>query len=326
MRRGSQSRLPADLSSHRVRDHICFGLNRKRIRGFGDGLPEKIQYHDRQVPSASLRGGPSVRAHPAVLGRRRGQRLVLRWFYVRGRAHDLHGQFIQQRADPRLYQFGPIPRRGAGHEQPRSEETSGQSHHLRGRVAPRGAPHGTRPVVRNGGVELHPNLLRANLPAGLLQNMGGYFPLSAHPGGLRAARARDSHLLLHHHLQAVAWLQGNAEAQSAQDHRGSDLVLFHLLVAVLWGDPAGHFDDVGGDSSQLRAGAGAAEVDLRDGGSGVLSLLSQPDPVRVSRSEVQEKRPQRALPKPGVQSEDSAKEERRYVICINRVRIFQLSI
>lgn len=244
---------------------------------------------------------------------------------MRGRAHDLHGQFIQQRSDPRLYQFGPVPRRGARHEQPRSAETSGQSHHLRGRVAPRGAPHGTRPGVRKGGDELHPHLLRAHLPAGLLHYLGGYFPLPAHPGGLRAARARDSHLLLHHHLQAVARLQGDSEAQSAQDHRGSDRVLFRLLVAVLRGDPAGHFDDVGGDSSQLRAGAGAAEVDLRDGGSGVLPLLSQPDPVRVSRSEVQEKRTQCALPKPGVQSEDSAKEERRDVICIHRVRIFQLS-
>ncbi len=322
MRRGGQSRIPEDLSSDRVRNHNCFGSCRERTGCAGNGLPEEIQNHDGQVPPAPFSGGPSVCAHPAVLGRGRGQRLVLRRLHVRGRAYDLHGEFIQQRPHPRLHQPGPLPRRGARHEQPRSEETSGQSHHLRGRVAPRRAPHRSRPSVRQSGEQLYPYFLRAHLPTGFFHNLGGRFPLPAHPSGLRAARARDSHLLLHHHLQAVTRLQGHAEAQGAQDHRGSDRVLLRLLVAVLRRDPAGHADAAGGDSPQLRARAGSTEVDLRDGGSRVLSLLPQPNPLRVSGGEVQEVRSQRSISQPGLQSEDSAEEESRDVIRIHRIRVF----
>lgn len=214
---------------------------------------------------------------------------------MRGRAYDLHGEFIQQRPHPRLHQSGPVPRRGARHKQPSSEETPRQSHHLRGRVAPSRAPHRPRPGVRQSGDQHYPHLLRAHLPSGLFHNLGGHFPLPAHPGGLRAARARDSHLLLHHHLEAVARLQGHAEAQGAQDHSGSDRVLFRLLASLLRGDPAGHAVDARGDSSHLCARAGSREVDLRDGGSRVLSLLPQPHPIRVSGREVQEVRPQRSL-------------------------------
>lgn len=295
MRRGGQSRVPEDLSSHRVRDHICFGSCRERTGCAGNGLPEEIQNHDRQVPSAPFSRGPSVCADPAVLGRGRGQRLVLWKLHVRGRAYDLHGEFIQQRPHPRLHQSGPVPRRGARHKQPSSEETPRQSHHLRGRVAPSRAPHRPRPGVRQSGDQHYPHLLRAHLPSGLFHNLGGHFPLPAHPGGLRAARARDSHLLLHHHLEAVARLQGHAEAQGAQDHSGSDRVLFRLLASLLRGDPAGHAVDARGDSSHLCARAGSREVDLRDGGSRVLSLLPQPHPIRVSGREVQEVRPQRSL-------------------------------
>ncbi len=153
--------------------------------------------------------------------------------------------------------------------------------------------------VRQSGEQLYPYFLRAHLPTGFFHNLGGRFPLPAHPSGLRAARARDSHLLLHHHLQTITRLQGHAEAQGAQDHRGSDRVLLRLLVAVLRRDPAGHADAAGGDSPQLRARAGSTEVDLRDGGSRVLSLLPQPNPLRVSGGEVQEVRSQRSISQPG---------------------------
>lgn len=251
MRRGGQSRVPEDLSSNRVRNHIYFGSYREWTGCSGYGLPEEIQNHDRQVPPAPFSGGPSVCAHPAVLGRGRGQKLVFWRVHVRGRAYDLHGEFIQQRPHPRLHQSRPVPRRGARHEQPRSEETSSQSHHLRGRVAPRRAPHHPRPGVRQSGDQHYTHLLRARLPSGLLPHLAGHFSLPAHPGGLRATRDRDSRLLLHHHLQAVARLEGHTEAQGAQDHRGSDRVLFRLLVALLRGDSAGHADDARCDSSQL---------------------------------------------------------------------------
>ena len=297
----TQQRLQQDLPPHRLRNNICPGDHWQWISHRCHGLPEESQNHDGQVPAASLRGRPPVRPHAALLGRGCSQQLVLRKFPLCVCAHDLHPQPLQQRVDPRLHQPGQVLGSRACHQQPGQEEAPCEQGDLSGRVVAcscadraglgvcQGSQHGLlepqplhRRIHGDRGPQDH---LPAHLPAGNQSHMDGRFPLPAHPGGLHPTRFGDPHLLLHHHRQAVAGLQGpGAEEESSKDHGHPHPLFFLLLAALLHRHLSGHPHDAERGPVLLRAAAGGGKVDFRHRGSGLFPLLPEPHPLRLPGS------------------------------------------
>lgn len=103
MRQSFERRIQQGLPTHSLRNNIFSGNHWQWISRSCHGLPEKGQKHDRQVPAPSLCGWPPVCYHAALLGRGCSQDLVLWRSPLRGRAHDLHSQPVQQCPDPGLH-------------------------------------------------------------------------------------------------------------------------------------------------------------------------------------------------------------------------------
>lgn len=182
---------------------------------------------------------------------------------VRHSQHDLHSEFVQQRADPGLHQPGSISGRRSRQKQHELQENACRKGDLPRSLAPSDPAHRARSGLRQSPQYGREYDLRAHLPAAGEHGVEGLFSLSAHHLWLFAAWSDHFDLLLYHHLKTVQEFQGSGpEEEGAKDDHHPHPLLLHLLVALPRRHPGGHSDDAKHHISQLFSGTGCGEMDL----------------------------------------------------------------